>query len=181
MRSLTLVHELTDALLVVLTVVLAAQGVIARREATISETEKRSDTRLIRAADDREKGLRIRCVVAGASTGHARRPDIALDGLGKRTAVTGCDERGLERPDDYVPGPGPESFSLEVSESLGPRRSFERRVAFDAVGVAVVTAVMGTIVGGLLGTTLVERPVRRFVEKVCLVGSGDFGHPVELT
>jgi signal transduction histidine kinase len=81
---------------------------------------------------------------------------------------------GVIYSDIPVPRAGPRRAAIEVAESLAVRDQYVRRSILTTAITALAIAVVASLVGALVGMSLVGRPVRDLVDQARRVAAGDF-------
>jgi two-component system, NtrC family, sensor kinase len=184
--------------------IIAARDELARKEADIVEYEtstahalrpairdvwlKDGEGRALELVQDAQRRLGdvdLRCVSLDPHAAAEKRPRVDPTGLGsiaqgEDTVVVDRGYEGVGRIFTYVPvrlnTPAP--VAIEVSRSLAGhgriRRSVIRNVVLTAVAVALLSAVVTT----LLGLALIERPLADLVTQARRVGEGDLSYRV---
>jgi signal transduction histidine kinase len=141
--------------------------------------------RLIQDAQRRLGDVDLRCVSLDVSAPAAMRPRAGLSGLGsiaqgEDVVIVDRAYEGVGRILTYVPVrvDTPAPVAIEVSRSLAGhgqiRRSVVRNVALTALAVALVSALVTT----LLGLVLIERPLADLVTQARRVGEGDLSYRI---
>jgi two-component system, NtrC family, sensor kinase len=180
------------------------------RERTLLETDMQTDEsntgRVLGAAiaevwrvDGRERALQV-VQDANASSGEIRvrwvEPDAA-PGSATAARVPGVAARlnageiftevnrrseSTGRLYTYIPVlvAGRVEGALELSESLGPERSYVRSLVLQRAVTAGALALLFGLLASVLGNWLVGRPMERLVAKARRVGAGDFTAPLAL-
>jgi signal transduction histidine kinase len=184
--------------------IIAVRDELARREADIVEYETSTahalrpairdvwlqdgESRALRLIQDAQRRLGdvdLRCVSLDASAPAAMRPRVDPSGLGsiaqgEDVVIVDRAYEGVGRILTYVPVrvDTPAPVAIEVSRSLAGhgsiRRSVVRNVALTALAVALVSALVTT----LLGLMLIERPLADLVTQARRVGEGDLSYRI---
>jgi signal transduction histidine kinase len=157
----------------------------AIRDVWLHDGEDRA-LEVIQEEQQRLGNLDIRCVSLDARAPAAKRPRVDVSALGALVPgedVVVVDHRyqGVGRIFTYVRlnVTSPSLVAMEVSRSLvghgQVRRSVVRNAALTALAVAVVSALVTT----LLGMALIGRPLSELVTQARRVGEGDLSHRID--
>jgi two-component system, NtrC family, sensor kinase len=180
-----LVQKLTLALILGISVVLAANGYFrVRREVALFQSERVRDHKLVGlalsaafAAVWRAEGeANARAMLEQAS---AREDKIAIRWVAADPLAADARDAGLQQT--YVPiaPSGSPPGGLLISESLA-ERSYVRTTLIDTALTTALLAVVSAALSAGLGAWFVGRPVRRLADKARRVGRGDFSGPLVL-
>src|SRR5262245_43228996 len=143
---------------------------------------------LIRAANAREEGVRIRIVVPGPAGVDGAVPERIRGDLAQlrsgHAPLQLRDRQGGEAvfltyvplSIDEVPG-----TVLEIAEPLAHERAYAAAHLRRSLASAGIAALACGFVAWLVGVRLVGRPIARIVAKARRTGDGDFSQPLEIS
>jgi two-component system NtrC family sensor kinase len=156
----------------------------AIRDVWLHDGEDRA-LELIQEEQQRLGDVDIRYVSLDASAPEAKRPRAEVSRLGAIAAgedvvVVDRSYQGVGRIFTYVPVRvgAPYPVAIEVSRSLAGHAGVRRAVVRNAALTALVVALISALVTTLLGLALIERPLSELVTQARRVGEGDLAHRI---
>ena len=183
--------KVAAGLMLVMTVVLAAYGVIRiRRETVLFEYDMRRDHRHVATTLSLVMGELWHTEGAARALGLLRRVDRLKDhihirwipgqqAISRQVVVSGGGESKLSTT-ELVRVAGRQVGAVELQESLVEPRRYIATTVIRTVIVVLVLVVSGAALAVGLGYLLVGRPVQLLVSKARRVGAGDFGGELKL-